>query len=134
MSLSNNISTLLSSDQGREFVESALRIIADKNIEYLIIGYFDDKACLIQIGEVSSDSVDMVTIPIRKIAHDALNMNAQSIIFMHNHPSGDPHPSRGDIQQTREIARILKPLGVHIDDHLIIAGNCQFSFRAAGLL
>jgi DNA repair protein RadC len=53
---------------------------------------------------------------------------------MHNHPSGDPQPSQSDIKQTRDIARILSPLGVHIDDHLIIAGDQQFSFREAGLL
>lgn len=134
MSLSYNISIVSACDQSKEFVESAPGIIADSSIEHLIIGYFDDQRRLIQIGEVSSDCADMVAVPIRKIAHDALNINAQSIILMHNHPSGDPYPSRGDIQQTREICRVLSPLGVHIDDHLIIAGNHQFSFREAGLL
>jgi DNA repair protein RadC len=118
----------------QEFLKAAPYIIADRNIEYLIIGYFDDQHCLIQIGEICSDCVDAVSVPVRKITHDALNMNAHSIILMHNHPSGDPKPSQSDIKQTRDIARILSPLGVDIDDHLIIAGDLQFSFREAGLL
>jgi DNA repair protein RadC len=120
------------SEQG--FLEAAPNFIADRNIEYLIIGYFDEQHCLIQIGEICSDCVDAVSVPVRKITHDALNLNARSIILMHNHPSGDPKPSQSDIKQTRDIARILSPLGVHIDDHLIVAGDQQFSFREAGLL
>jgi DNA repair protein RadC len=118
----------------QEFTEVIPDIIASRNIEYLIIGYFDDQRRLIQIGEICSDCADAVSVPVRKITHDALNMNACSIILMHNHPSGDPHPSQSDIKQTRDIARILSPLGVDIDDHLIIAGDLQFSFREAGLL
>lgn len=118
----------------QEFIETAPHIIADMNIEYLIIGYFDDQGRLIQIGEICSDCFDAVSVPVRKITHDALSMNACSIILMHNHPSGDPQPSQSDIKQTRDIARILSPLGVDIDDHLIIAGDHQFSFREAGLL
>jgi DNA repair protein RadC len=116
------------------FFAAAPDIIADHIIEYLIIGYFDDQHHLIQIREICSDCADSVTIPIRKITYDALNLDARSIIMMHNHPSGDPRPSRCDIEQTREVARILHPLGVHIDDHLIVAGEQQFSFREAGLL
>jgi DNA repair protein RadC len=62
----------------QEFLETAPNIIADRSIEYLIIGYFDDQRCLIQIGEICSDCVDAVSVPVRKITHDALNMNAQS--------------------------------------------------------
>jgi DNA repair protein RadC len=118
----------------QEFLETAPHIIADRSIEYLIVGYFDDQHSLIQIGEICSDCVDAVSVPVRKITHDALRMNARSIVLMHNHPSGDPQPSQSDIKQTRDIARILSPLGVDIDDHLIIAGDHQFSFREAGLL
>ena len=116
------------------FFATTANIIGDQSAEYLIIGYFDDQHRLIQNREVCSDSVDSVVIPIRKITYDALNLDAHSIIMMHNHPSGDPKPSHCDIKQTREIARILHPLGVHIEDHLIVAGGQQFSFREAGLL
>jgi DNA repair protein RadC len=134
MSLLYNFSDVYVNRPGKDFLERVPSIFADSNVEYLIIGYFDDQHCLIQIGEICSDCVDAVSVPVRKITHDALNMNACSIILVHNHPSGDPQPSQSDIKQTRNIARILTPLGVHIDDHLIIAGDQQFSFREAGLL
>jgi DNA repair protein RadC len=134
MSFLYNKLTVPIDEPEEDFLEAIPTIIADRNVEYLIIGYFDDQQRLIQIGEVCSDEVDEVTVPVRKITHDALNLNAHSIILMHNHPSGNPQPSLGDIKQTRDMARILSPLGVHIDDHLIIAGDDQFSFREAGLL
>jgi DNA repair protein RadC len=134
MSLLYNSSIVSTHEPEQEFLETVPNIIADKTIEYLIIGYFDDQRRLIQIGEVCSNRVDAVSVPVRRITHDALNLNARSIILMHNHPGGDPKPSQGDIKQTRDIARILAPLGVHIDDHLIVARDQQFSFREAGLL
>lgn len=134
MSLLYKISPEVQTENAKAFCGSASCQIADKSIEHLIIGYFDDEYRLIQIGQVCSNRVDAVLVPVRKITHDALNLNASSIILVHNHPSGDPHPSNGDIKQTRDMARILSPLGVHIDDHLIIAGDHQFSFREAGLL
>lgn len=134
MSFSYKISPAPPAESVSAFFGDASFQIADQTSEYLIIGYFDDQQRLIQIGEVWSDEVDAVSVPVRKITHDALNLDAHSIILMHNHPSGDPRPSQGDIKQTREIARILGPLGIHLDDHLIVAGNRQFSFREAGML
>ena len=118
----------------KAFCVSASYQIADKSIEHLVIGYFDDQHRLIQVGEACSNEIDALTVPVRKITRIALNLNAHSIVLMHNHPSGDPKPSRNDIKQTRDIARILSPLGVSIDDHVIVAGDQQYSFREAGLL
>lgn len=134
MSFSYKISPAPPLGNAGAFFGNAAFQIANMTSEYLIVGYFDDQQRLIQIGEVWSGHATSVSVPVRKITHDALNLNAHSIILMHNHPSGDPRPSRGDIKQTREIARILGPLGIHLDDHLIVAGNRQFSFREAGML
>ncbi len=134
MSFSYKISLASRMENVDEFSKGASYQIGDKTSEYLIIGYFDDQQHLIEIGEAWSDRIDAVSLPVRKITHDALNLNAHSIILMHNHPSGDPRPSSSDIKQTRDIARILGPLGIHLDDHLIIAGDHQFSFREAGML
>lgn len=134
MSYLYKISSEFEAENAKAFCVSASYQIADKSIEHLIIGYFDDQHRLIHTGEICSDRADAVSVHIRKITQDVLNLNANSIILMHNHPSGNPSPSQSDIKQTRDIARILSPLGIHIDDHLIIAGDHQFSFREAGLL
>jgi DNA repair protein RadC len=134
MSLLYKIFAILASKPERDFLDAIHDVIADRDIEYLIVGFFDDQHRLIQIEEICCDLEGAVSVPVRKITHDALNVNARSIMLIHNHPSGDPQPSAADIKQTRDIARILSPLGVHIDDHLIVAGGQHFSFREAGLL
>jgi DNA repair protein RadC len=54
--------------------------------------------------------------------------------MMHNHPSGDPTPSKADIEMTREVARAAKPLGIEVHDHLIIGQGRQVSLRGLGLI
>ncbi|MEK6636691.1 MAG: JAB domain-containing protein [Pseudomonadota bacterium] len=121
-------------DKAKTFCDKESHQFANQAVEHLVIGYYDDQYRLIQIGEFCSNLVDAVSIPIRNITQLALNLNARSIMLMHNHPRGDANPSQSDIKQTRDIARILGPLGVVINDHLIVAADHQFSFRQAGLL
>jgi DNA repair protein RadC len=102
--------------------------------EHLIVGYFDAKGNLLKATELCSSHCRSINIPYRQIVHNALNCQAHSIVLIHNHPSGDPSPSRADKSQTRNIARVLKALDIHVDDHLIVAGDRLFSFYAAGLL
>jgi DNA repair protein RadC len=55
-------------------------------------------------------------------------------LLVHNHPSGDPTPSRADIEMTRTIAEIAKPLGIVLHDHIIVGRNGHRSFRTEKLL
>jgi DNA repair protein RadC len=64
----------------------------------------------------------------------ALELSATAIILVHNHPSGDPTPSRADIQMTETIAQIGKPLGIELHDHLVIGRDGHVSFKALGLI
>jgi len=70
----------------------------------------------------------------REVVKRALELSASSIILAHNHPSGDPSPSKADIDLTEQIVAAAKPLGVRVHDHLIIAESEHFSFRSNGLL
>jgi hypothetical protein len=54
--------------------------------------------------------------------------------IVHNHPSGDPTPSRADIEMTRQIAEIAKPLGVAVHDHIIVGRNGHASLKGMGLI
>lgn len=72
--------------------------------------------------------------PIRTIVSEALAQNCSGLVLAHNHPSGDAHPSRADIDVTRTLARALAPLEIVITDHVIVSRNGMFSFRASGLL
>ncbi len=64
----------------------------------------------------------------------ALELGASAIIMVHNHPSGDPTPSRGDIEMTREVAAACERLGIALHDHVIIAREGHASLKAMGLV
>lgn len=77
---------------------------------------------------------DRVEIDTRDMFHNALNQGATRLIIAHNHPSGNPTPSRIDVQFTSHLCVIGKALGVFAYDHVIFAQDRHFSFRAEGLM
>ena len=82
----------------------------------------------------SDGDVDTTFISPRRIIHRALDLGASAIIIAHNHPSGDPRPSRADIEATKAIARAAKAVDLMVLDHVIVSGCGHYSFSAAGLL
>jgi DNA repair protein RadC len=82
----------------------------------------------------TSGSGHAVDLPIRRIAARALLLEADEILIAHNHPGGDPTPSRQDILATNRLERALFPFAIRLTDHVIVAGGASFSFRQAGLL
>jgi len=73
-------------------------------------------------------SIDSLPIYPRKIAATALRRNAASVIIAHNHPAGDPRPSKADIQTTLDIVQALASLGIQLSDHIIVAGDEYYCF------
>ena len=78
--------------------------------------------------------MDETAIYPREVVKRALELHASAFIMVHNHPSGDPTPSRADIDMTREMAAAGKALGITLHDHLIIGGRRHASFKSLGLL
>jgi DNA repair protein RadC len=70
----------------------------------------------------------------REIVKRALEVGAAAIILVHNHPSGDPTPSRADIDMTRNVTAAAKALGITVHDHLVISRSGHASFKALGLM
>jgi DNA repair protein RadC len=73
-------------------------------------------------------------LPIRAIVAAALERGTKGLVIAHNHPSGDPRPSRADVDATRRLADTAANLGMRLYDHLIFAGGERLSFRELGLL
>lgn len=119
---------------GFAFLAEAPLAIADAAVETFLIGYFDADHKLMQIDVISSHAKSSAPVPFRKITGNAINLEARSVVLAHNHPSGDPLPSRADIHATQDIARLFRPLDIHVDDHLIVSRGQIFSFRDAGML
>ena len=79
-------------------------------------------------------TVDHAPVYPREIIKRALEHGASALILVHNHPSGDPTPSKADIAMTREIAAAAKALKITIQDHLVIGRGGHASFKSLGLL
>jgi DNA repair protein RadC len=96
--------------------------------------FLDRKNVLVADEVQSKGTVDHAPVYPREIMRRALEHGASAIILVHNHPSGDPTPSRADIDMTREIAAAAKALKIAVHDHLVIGRGGHASFKSLGLL
>lgn len=83
---------------------------------------------------VHDGTVDEASIHPREVIKRGLDIGASALILVHNHPSGNPEPSRADIQVTHRIAEAGQLLGITVHDHVIVGRDSQVSLRAKGLL
>lgn len=83
---------------------------------------------------MSEGSIDQAAIHVRMVIKRALELGSAALIIVHNHPSGDPEPSRQDIALTKELIAAAKPLGISIHDHIVVGAKAQASLRALGLI
>lgn len=109
-------------------------VMAYRDIESFRILFLDRKNVLVADEEQSKGTVDHVPVYPREVARRALELNASALILVHNHPSGDPTPSRADVEMTVAIDTACAAIGVTIHDHVIIGKETDASFRALGLL
>ena len=94
---------------------------------------FLDKRNQIVADEVQQKgTVDHTPVYVREVVKRALDLSATAIVLVHNHPSGDPTPSRADIEMTKPIVAAAKPLGVVVHDHNIVGKQGHASFRGLG--
>lgn len=96
--------------------------------------FLDRKNALIADEAQQKGTVDHTAVYPREVVKRALQLNASAIIMLHNHPSGDPTPSRADIEMTRQVRDAAKLMGIDLHDHLIIGRGGHSSLRALGLL
>jgi len=96
--------------------------------------FLDRKNALIADEVQSHGTVDHAPVYPREIVKRALELSASALILVHNHPSGDPTPSRADIDMTREIVEAARALRIAVHDHLVIGRGGHASFKALGLL
>jgi DNA repair protein RadC len=103
-------------------------------IERVRVLYLDSKNMLIRDEIVSEGTVDQAAVYTREIVKRAIAVGSANLILVHNHPTGDPQPSRADIQLTRDIVEAGKRLGIAVHDHIIIGTRGHTSMRAQGLM
>ncbi|MEQ1547460.1 MAG: DNA repair protein RadC [Chakrabartia sp.] len=108
--------------------------MAHITIERVRVLHLNTRNMLIRDEVMSEGSVDQAAVHVREVIRRAIDLGSAAIILVHNHPSGDPAPSRADISLTRDIAEAGKKLGIAVHDHVIIGAQGHSSMRAMGLL
>lgn len=108
--------------------------LASARDERLYIAHLDEAQRLIGLRIRFSAHKADVELPVRCIIADAVSLGSTCLILAHNHPSGDPQPSATDIDATRRLVQVTRPVGIAIRDHLVFGGDLVVSFRQCGLL
>ncbi len=132
---------LRSEIKGRQTLSSWMQVIdycraamAFEEREQFRILFLDKKNALIADEVQQTGTVDHTPVYPREVVRRALELSATAIILVHNHPSGDPTPSRADIEMTREIIEAGKRLGIVVHDHIIIGKNGHASMKGLQLI
>ena len=96
--------------------------------------YLDRKNQLIADEVASQGTVDHAPVYPREVVRRALEVAASSVILVHNHPSGDPTPSKADVEITQAVVAAARPLGISVHDHLVVGREGVVSFKQKGLI
>src|SRR6201998_1152518 len=108
--------------------------IAYSKVEEFHILFLDRKNALIKDERQQRGTIDYTPVYTREVMKRALNLGASALILVHNHPSGDPSPSKADITVTKDIVKAAQPLGVTVHDHLIICRGRDTSLCDLGII
>lgn len=108
--------------------------LASLTVERVRVLHLNARNMLIRDELMAEGSIDQAVVHVREVIRRAIDFGSAAIILVHNHPSGDPTPSRADIQLTKQIIDAGRVLGIVVHDHIIIGANGHSSMRAAGLL
>ena len=102
-----------------------------RNEKFLAL-YLNSKNEIIAVETLQEGTLNQTAVYPRKAIECALAYNARSIIFVHNHPSGDPTPSRADIKLTKELEKAARTVDIVVHDHIVIGKNSHSSIREHG--
>lgn len=114
-----------------DYVRSALAHAPREQFRAL---YLDRKNVLLRDEFLAEGTVDHAPVYPREVIRRALEVSASALILVHNHPSGDPTPSRADIEMTRQIVEAARVFGLQVHDHLVIGRQGTTSFKQLGLI
>ncbi|MDR3451096.1 MAG: DNA repair protein RadC [Alphaproteobacteria bacterium] len=118
----------------QRIVDYCRMAMAHETVEQFRLLFLDRKNHLIGEEVQQRGTIDHTPVYPREVVKRALDIGAGALVLAHNHPSGDPTPSKDDIAMTRAIVEACKPLGITVHDHIIIGHAEVTSFKTLGLL
>jgi len=117
-----------------DVVKTARNLLKGKKKEHFLVICLDTRNHLIKTSTVSIGSLDCSIVHPREVFKDAISSSAASVIFIHNHPSGDPTPSEDDIKMTKRLIEAGEIIGIEVLDHIIICDSEHLSMKAKNLV
>ncbi len=108
--------------------------LRDSNREVFKILLLTSRNTIITEKTLFEGSLTESIVSPREVIKEAINQGAAAVVFVHNHPSGNPHPSEEDKRLTRHLKKACELVGVSVLDHIIIGKNGYYSFADSGLL
>ncbi len=104
------------------------------DVERFRILFLDKRNQLIADEVQQTGTVDHTPVYVREVVKRALQLSATAIVLVHNHPSGDPSPSRADIDMTKMVVEAARPLGITVHDHIIVGRQGHRSLKGERLM
>jgi DNA repair protein RadC len=114
-----------------DYLRADMGFMATERVRVL---HLNTRNMLIRDEVMAEGSIDQAAVSVREVIRRAIDLGSAAIILVHNHPSGDPSPSRADIALTRTIIDAGKNLGIAVHDHIIIGSNGHVSMKGQGLI
>ena len=133
-SLTDKLISQVSVVSPEEVVAFARKKIAFLADEAFMIIYLNSRSKIEHYEIINEGTVDRAVVYPRNVIRTALKQNAKSLIFIHNHPSGECTPSANDIVMTENLAQAAEAVEIHVMDHIIVSKTDYFSFREENLL
>ena len=120
-----------SADELKDYLKHNLR---DKSREVFLVIYLNGRNQILKMEELFQGTLTTSAVYPREVVKRALVNDAAALVFVHNHPSGNPNPSKDDLTITKKLKEAAQAIDVSVHDHLIIAGNDVYSFADHGLI
>jgi DNA repair protein RadC len=118
----------------KKLIDYCHAAMAHEKVEQFRLLFLDGKNALIADEVQQKGTVNHTPVYVREVVKRALELGASAIVMVHNHPSGDPSPSKDDIAMTKEVASAADKLGIALHDHLIIGRKGHASLKSMGLI
>ncbi len=122
---------LTSSEAVRTYLRARLAALPREVFHVL---FLDKRNQLIADERMGTGTVDHAPVYPREVVRRALELSASALVLAHNHPSGDPTPSRADIDMTKQVVAAARVLQIAVHDHMVVAGDQVASLQALGLM
>lgn len=118
----------------RQVIDYCRATLAHEPVEELRVMFLDTRNRLIRDERQGRGTIDHTPLYVREVCRRALDLGSSAIIVVHNHPSGDPKPSKADIRMTLQLRDAAAPLNITLHDHIVVGRQGHYSFRENQLL